>query len=972
MCLLIINKEIYMKTNQSLHNVLCGLFGLILLIGPGCKKRDVVELQNPSFPNTAEVFIDDFTGDLAYAAFGGSDVKAFHVDNQVSYGGTKQSMRFEVPDANSPNGSYAGGVFFTKTGRNLSGYNALTFYIKASQPAAIGVLGFGNDLGENKYQVTLNGLPVNSNWKKIIIPIPDASKLTAEKGLFYYSTGPENGRGYTFWIDEVRFEKLGDLANLKGLIFTGQDRVIGNAETNDKITIDGLQATVNLPTGVNQTVGISPFYFTFNSSTPAVANVDAKGLVSVIDAGTTTIKAVLGKDTATGSLRITSTGLPVGPTTKAPAPTRDAADVISLYSNIYTNVPVDTWNARYQFSNVDEFFIKVQGDDVIRYRNLNFVGIEFKTPPVNASAMSGFHIDIWTPDITALPNNFKVLLTDLGANGVFGGNDDKTHEVTITAPTLSTGNWVSIDIPFSAFTGLTTRANLGQMVLSGTLPNVYIDNVYFYKIPTRPTVAAPTPTRLPANVISIFSDAYTNVAGSDYNPNWGQATVTTQTLIAGNNTLSYAGLNYHGLQFGSNQDVTAMGFLHIDYYTVNSNNLKVYLISPGPVETPFTLTVPTTGWNSIDIPLSAFSPVALNNLIQMKWDGNGDIYVDNLYFYKNPAPPTTPIVAAPTPTRPAADVISIFSDAYTNVAGTDFNPNWGQSGFATASQTLIAGNNTLSYPNFNYQGIQIGSNQNVSSYGFLHLDYYSANATQLKVYLISPGPVETPFTLTVPTTGWNSIDIPLSAFSPVALNNIIQFKFDGGTGSNNIFLDNIYFYKTGGGGGGGAYSIDKTIDFETPGFGAAWTWNVFENGSNPPLEFVANPNASGINTSSKVAKFTALQAGQPYAGCETAHGQMGITWDLSASNSKIRIMVYKTKISDVGIKLANPAGGAQPEIKVANTKINEWEELVFDFSSRIGNGLDGSTNIDQIIIFLDFTARAADNVIYFDNIRFGN
>jgi Bacterial Ig-like domain (group 2)/Carbohydrate binding domain (family 11) len=963
-------KEIIMKKNQSIFKGFFGLLALAIVFVTGCKKRDIVDLQNPQFPNTAEVFIDDFTGDLAYAAFGGSDVKAFQVDNQVNYGGTRQSMRFDVPDANSPNGSYAGGVFFSKTGRNLSGYNALTFYIKASQAATIGVVGFGNDLGENKYQVTLSGLPVNSNWKKVIIPIPDASKLTAEKGLMYYSTGPENGRGYTFWIDEVRFEKLSDLANLKGLIYAGQDKVINNAETGDKITINGLQASVNLPSGVNQTVDISPYYFTFNSSTPAVANVDAKGLVSVVDAGTATIKAVLGKDTALGSLRLTSTGIPVGPTTKSPVPTRDAADVISLYSNAYTNVPVETWNARYQFSNVDEFFIKVQGDDVIRYRNLNFVGIEFKNPTVNASGMSGFHIDIWTPDVTALPNNFKVLLTDLGANNAFGGGDDKTHEVTITSPTLSTGNWVSIDIPFSAFTGLTTRAHLGQMVLSGTLPNLYIDNVYFYKIPTRPAVAAPTPTRLAANVISIFSDAYTNIAGTDFNPNWGQATVTTQTLIAGNNTLSYAGLNYQGLQFGSNQNVSTMGFLHLDYYTVNSTSLKVYLISPGPVETPFTLTVPAPGWNSVDIPLSAFSPVALNNLIQMKWDGNGDIYVDNIYFYKNPAPPTTPTVAAPTPTTPAANVISIFSDAYTNVAGSDLNPNWGQA--TVVSQLPIAGNNTLKYAGLNYQGLQLGSNQNVSSYGFLHLDYYSANSTGLKIYLISPGPVETPYTLTVPTTGsWTSVNIPLSAFAPVDLSNVIQFKFDG---NGDIFLDNIYFYKTSGGGGGGAFSINKTIDFELSGFGAGWTWNVFENGSNPALQFVANPNASGINTSSTVAKFTALQAGQPYAGVESAHGPagMGITWDLSASNAKIRIMVYKTKISDVGFKLVNPAGGAQVEIKVANTKINQWEELVFDFSSRIGNGLDGSTNIDQIVVFPDFIARGADDVIYFDNIRFGN
>jgi hypothetical protein len=849
-----------MKTTHSIHNFFYTMLAFIVMAGVGCKKRDISELENTTFPATAEVFIDDFTGDLAYQAFGTSDVKAFKVDNQVSYNNTKQSMRFDVPDANSPNGSYAGGVFLSKSGRNLTGFNALTFYIKASQAATIGVVGLGDDFGESKYKVSMNGLPVNTNWKKVIIPIPDASKLVAERGLFYYSVDPQNGRGFTFWIDEVKFEKIGDLANLKGLIYAGADKVIANAETGDKITIDGLLASVSLPTGVNQTVSISPYYFTFTSSAVGVSNVDAKGMVSVVDAGSATIKAVLGKDTAAGSLKITSTGLPVGPATKAPNPTRDAADVISLYSNAYTNRPVDTWNARYQFSNVDEFFIKVQNDDVIRYRNLNFVGIEFTSATVNASAMSGFHIDIWTPDVTALPNNFKVLLTDLGSNNTFGGGDDKVHEVTITAPTLASNNWVGIDIPFSAFTGLTTRANLGQMVLSGTLPNVYIDNVYFYKIPTRPAVAAPVPTRLAANVISIFSDTYTNVAGSDFNPNWGQATVTTQTAIAGNNTLSYAGLNYQGLQFGSNQNVTTMGFLHLDYYTVNSTSLKVYLISPGPVETPFTLTVPTTGWNSVDIPLSAFSPVALNNLIQMKWDGNGDIYVDNIYFYKNPAPPTVPTVAAPVPTRAAADVLSVFSDTYTNIAGSDFNPNWGQSGFGTAGQISIGGNNTLAYPNFNYQGIQIGSNQNVTTYTGLHLDYYAANSTTLKVFLISPG-AETPFTLTVPTTGWNSVDIPLTAFAGVALNNVFQFKFDGGTGTQSIYLDNIYFYKGAGGGGGGSCPAPPSGEFITDGgFEAnAGCWEFFATQAGTSATIVTNVNNGGTNS----ARIKTAQGGNP-------------------------------------------------------------------------------------------------------------
>lgn len=957
-----------MKKNQSIFKGFFGLLALAILFVASCKKRDVADLQTPSFPNTAEVFIDDFTSDLAYAAFGGSDVKAFHVDNQVTYNGTKQSMRFEVPDANSPNGSYAGGVFFSKTGRNLSGYNAVSFYIKASQPANIGVIGFGNDLGQSKYQVTINGLAVNSNWKKVIIPVPDPTKLTQEKGLLYYSAGPENGKGYTFWIDEVKFEKLGTIATPTAIILNGVDKdQISYIGVNT--IIDGFSVSYNLPNGINQPLSISPYYLNFISSNPAVATVNATGGVSTVGGGTAKITAKLDTITAKGSLTINSPGNYVG----APVPTLGAADVISVFSDKYTNVPVDYYNGYWQpYQTTLSADFEVNGDHVLNYNNFNFVGTQMSSPTINVSSKAFLHLDIFIPGTLNNGAAFKVRVVDFGANGAPGGNDDVGDIVTFAAPILKANSWISLDIPFSSLPQLTTKGHVGQIIYEGAnISNFFADNVYFWSYPSTPLVAAPVPTIPAANVKSVFSDAYTNIGGTDFNPNWGQATVVSQLPIAGNNTLKYAGLNYQGLQLGSNQNVSGYAFLHLDYYSTNSSSLKIYLISPGPVEKSFTLNVPTgggTGWKSVDIPLSSFAPVNLGNVFQFKFDGNGDIFLDNIFFWTYPS---TPSVAAPTPTTPAADVISIFSDAYTNVAGTDYNPNWGQS--TAVSQLPIAGNNTLKYAGLNYQGTQFGSSQNVSTYSFLHLDYYSANSTSLKVYIISPGK-ETPFVLTVPTNGsWTSVNIPLSAFAPVDLTNVIQFKFDG---NGDIFLDNMYFYKTagggGGGGGGGAYSIDKTIDFETAGYGAGWTWNVFENGANPPLEFVANPNASGINTSSKVAKFSALQAGQPWAGCETAHGQLGITWDLSASRSKIRIMVYKTKISDVGIKLANPAGGAQVEIKVANTKINEWEELVFDFSSRIGNGLDGSTNIDQFIIFPDFVARGADNVIYFDNIRVGN
>ncbi len=160
------------------------------------------------------------------------------------------------------------------------------------------------------------------------------------------------------------------------------------------------------------------------------------------------------------------------------------------------------------------------------------------------------------------------------------------------------------------------------------------------------------------------------------------------------------------------------------------------------------------------------------------------------------------------------------------------------------------------------------------------------------------------------------------------------------------------------------FAQNAPIDFESTGKGASWTWTSFENVGNAALEIVANPSATGANTSATVAKFTTLTGGQPWAGCHSAHGADIGTFTLSASNAIVKIMVYKSVISDVGIKFATSTDGSTGEIKVANTKTNEWEELTFDFSSKISE-----TN-DQIIIFPDFQARTTDNVCYFDNITF--
>ncbi len=160
------------------------------------------------------------------------------------------------------------------------------------------------------------------------------------------------------------------------------------------------------------------------------------------------------------------------------------------------------------------------------------------------------------------------------------------------------------------------------------------------------------------------------------------------------------------------------------------------------------------------------------------------------------------------------------------------------------------------------------------------------------------------------------------------------------------------------------------IDFEPNGFGANWAWTTFENGNNPPVEMVANPSASGINLSSTVCKFTALVSGAPWAGFESVHGQGIGVFNLTAANCQIKVMVYKSVISPVGLKFATPSGASSGEILVSNTLVDQWEELTFDFTNVLSNPT--SIGIDQIIFFPDFTQRSDNNICYIDNIKFSN
>ncbi len=162
--------------------------------------------------------------------------------------------------------------------------------------------------------------------------------------------------------------------------------------------------------------------------------------------------------------------------------------------------------------------------------------------------------------------------------------------------------------------------------------------------------AATPPAREDSDVVSIFSTAYTNITNPNYFPDWGQAgqgSSWNMFDLSGDEMLQYVNLSYQGIEFGEEIDISAMEYIHLDVWTAEDvTDLEISIIQPGPTEAPVTVALTANQWNSFDIPLSSYTDqgLTLENAFQLKFVGTpwaaGTVFIDNIYFYKNPSTPT--------------------------------------------------------------------------------------------------------------------------------------------------------------------------------------------------------------------------------------------------------------------------------------------------------------------------------------------
>ena len=93
------------------------------------------------------------------------------------------------------------------------------------------------------------------------------------------------------------------------------------------------------------------------------------------------------------------------------APSRNAWDVISVFSGGYSDVGTDFYPNWGQGTLYEQ--VSLGGDTALHYSNLDYQGAQFNSA-INASAMTKLHLDIWTPDISS----FEISLIADGENAV--------------------------------------------------------------------------------------------------------------------------------------------------------------------------------------------------------------------------------------------------------------------------------------------------------------------------------------------------------------------------------------------------------------------------------------------------------------------------------------------------------------------------------------------------------------------------
>ena len=264
-----------------------------------------------------------------------------------------------------------------------------------------------------------------------------------------------------------------------------------NPPSNLEITIENdtsISKQVNVTVNADDAINFDVYSGETGVTTPVTANIGNTAVLQYENAGIYDITIEV-KGTAIQTVIHIEEDFEVteilAPTTAAPTPpARQAADVVSIFSDAYTNVTLDEFPTSWSAANFQATTIGT--DNVMRLTNFDFLGIVTNYGSgVDLSQMEKMHIDYWVPE--SVTQNLEVKIV----NTVDGGEDVASLGTTVA------GSWQSLDIDMVEFENgsLSNREKITQILIDymqvpGTADFssiiAYVDNLYFYKEPGNP------------------------------------------------------------------------------------------------------------------------------------------------------------------------------------------------------------------------------------------------------------------------------------------------------------------------------------------------------------------------------------------------------------------------------------------------------------------------------------------------------
>lgn len=187
------------------------------------------------------------------------------------------------------------------------------------------------------------------------------------------------------------------------------------------------------------------------------------------------------------------------------------------------------------------------------------------------------------------------------------------------------------------------------------------------------------------------------------------------------------------------------------------------------------------------------------------------------------------------------------------------------------------------------------------------------------------------------------------------------FFFNGGVETTTVddyLIDNLQF----------AHAPYNTciVNFDDPAF-TSDVWSIFPSAEEGEFQLVDNPAPNDVNKSEKVGKTVEkANTSQHFQGIYTYLP----TYIEFANSFSIKMKVLAPKIVSIGLKLERPdtqGAKASGDNNVQNTKVNEWEELTWDFTTTDAT-VDGKYR--QVTLIFDiFNTPTEDVTYYFDDIK---